>query len=155
MIALVSFNADAQVFNNPEKTTVKRISTSAEVNQPTVVSNSVATKGVSAEDVNAIIEKAKLPPTEMTPEQKAEIDLAAQKDIRLSVKKQPIRERKDFITSLVTNEKIKQRRQALLEGKTEEDAMKISEEVEKPDINPAKNSEMEQYLYERAGLNND
>lgn len=94
-------------------------------------------------------------PVAMTPEQKAEIDIEAKKNLRMPLKRQNLRERKDFIHAITTGEKIQKRRQALFEGKDEKEALKAEEEVKAPDINPASNSQMEKYMYEKAGLTNE
>lgn len=106
---------------------------------------------VSKEEIEALI-AAEPPAAAMTPEQKAEIDSVAKKNMRHSIKKQSVRERKDFIDAMNNVEKIKKRREALLSGQDETAAKQAEDEVEKPDFNPAQDSAMENYLLEKANL---
>ena len=154
MLFAISSVAKAQLFETPQK---------AMVNSPSIVTKTkkavlpqkAEKEVVVQEEIRPVIERVELPPTEMTIEQKAEIDMVAKKDIHSKVKKQPVRERKDVIDSLVVGENILARRKALLEGKTEEDAAKVAEQIKDPEINPAVDTEMEKFLYQKAGLNNE
>lgn len=107
---------------------------------------------ISREEAQALIEAEQPAAATMTPEQKAEIDTAAKKDIRNSLKKQSIRERKDFIDVMTNAEKIQKRRAALKEGKTETEARQIEAKVKEPNFNPEQDSAMEEYLFDKADL---
>ena len=72
--------------------------------------------------------------------------------MRNSIKKQSVRERKDFIDVMTSAEKVKARRQALAEGKSSSDVYLAEDAIKNPNINPAIDSEMENYLFEKAGL---
>ena len=52
----------------------------------------------------------------------------------------------------ISAEKIQKRREALLNGQTEAEAVRAEADVEKPTFNPAQDSAMEQYLFEKAKL---
>lgn len=106
------------------------------------------TKVLSREEIEAMI-KAERPLVAITPEQKAQIELEAKKRMRASIKKQSVRERKDFIDIMRSAEQIRIRRQALAEGKSIEN---IEDSVKETSINPANDEEMEKYLFEKARL---
>ena len=154
MFFVASSAANAQLFETSQKTTVNSPTIVAKTKEA-VLPQKVEKEVIVQEETRPMIERVELPPTEMTIEQKAEIDMVAKKDIHSKVKKQPVRERKDVIDSLVVGEKILARRKALLEGKTEEDAAKVAEQIKEPEINPAVDTEMEKFLYKRAGLYNE
>ena len=151
MALLFVSNAQAQIIGGSTEAVVQK-------NKPVIkaeVSISDAKKTVSdkAVEIQDVVESTEEPaPTAMTPEQKAEIDIEAKKNLNFQLKRQNVRDRKDFIQVMTTNEKIQKRRAALLEGKTEEEAFKAAQEVEAPDINPASDRQMEQYRYQKAGL---
>lgn len=137
----ISFSAFAQTINGASKeNTSDEVLTSA--NQPTTVT--------AQEDMSADAKEE--PAVVMTPEQKAEIDSKAKKNMRISVKKQSVRERKDFIDVMTSSEKILARRQALRNGQGKAAASLAEAGVKKPDFNPAADREMEDYLFEKAGL---
>lgn len=151
---LIYDNACAQMIDGSTSAVVQRpkpVVAQPAPSQPAAV----AAKKISEEDVKAVIDGLETPPVAMTPEQKAEIDLAAKKNLKMSLKKQSVRDRKDFIDVMTSAEKVQKRRAALLQGKSENEAAQAEAEVEKPAINPAQDSEMEQYLYQKAGLVNE
>ncbi len=105
------------------------------------------------ERVKAIIAEIEdEPPSQMTPEQKNEIDTKARKDLKVGVKYQSIRERKDVVDVLNVAERNHLRRQALGDGKTPEEADKVAAEIEEPDFNPAQTDAMEKYVFEKTNL---
>ena len=152
LAALTAVKADAQMIDG---------STAAVVQRPKLIVKTepaeaaTVQKGTSEEDVRAVLESIDTPPAAMTPEQKAEIDLAAKKNMRTSMKKQSLRDRKDFIDVMTSAEKVQKRRAALLEGKTDNEAAEAENEVKEPEINPAQDAAMEKYLYQKAGLANE
>ena len=154
---LITGNASAQIINGSTEAIVQRSkpasSSVAEVSSASSTSETSASSPrlVSREEVEALI-AAEQPAVAMTPEQKAEIDVAAKKSMRNSVKKQSVRERRDFIDVMTNAEKIQKRREALLNGQTEAEAVRAEADVEKPTFNPAQDSAMEQYLFEKAKL---
>lgn len=142
-------NTQAQVIGGSAEAVVQRP-------KPAVKVEKTVAKPLNTATIPAVEETEEEPaPVAMTPEQKAEIDIAAKKNLKMPLKRQNLRERKDFIQAMTSGEKIQKRRQALLEGKDEKEALEAEEEVKVPDVNPASNSQMEKYLYEKAGLTND
>ena len=150
---LITGNASAQIINGSTAAVVQHAKPTAvtETSAATETSAPSGSRLVSREEVEALI-AAEQPAVAMTPEQKAEIDVAAKKSMRNSVKKQSVRERRDFIDVMTNAEKIQKRREALLNGQTEAEAVRAEAEVEKPTFNPAQDSAMEQYLFEKADL---
>lgn len=110
---------------------------------------------VDNNDGSVVVEEKKEAPVKMTPEQKAEIDISAMKDIKKSIKKQSARDRKDFVDALTYSEKMLKRRAALVDGKTEKEATEAEDEVKKPNLNVASDSDMEEFLYKKANLSHD
>lgn len=160
-------NTNAQIFNGSTSAVVQHKEPQALKNIPepenkasedtqalsseTEADDDDGAKLLSREEIEALI-KAEQPAEPITPEQKAEIELGAKKSMRTSIKKQSLRERKDFIDVMTSAEKIKARRQALVEGQDAESANIAENSIEKPSINPAVDKEMENYLFEKARL---
>lgn len=143
-------NAEAQMLGNSTESVVSKDKPA--VKSDTIKSNEKKPVPDKAAEISERVEPVETVPSVMTPEQKAEIDIAAKKNLKMPLKRQNLRDRKDFIQVMTTNEKIQKRRAALLEGKTEEEAVKAAQEVKIPDVNPASDREMEQYRYQKAGL---
>lgn len=142
-------NVQAQVIGGSTEAVVQKPKTVVKVEKAIAAPVNTAAKQVADEP------ETEPAPVAMTPEQKAEIDIAAKKSLKMPLKRQNLRERKDFIQAMTSGEKIQKRRQALLEGKDEKEASEAEEEIQTPDVNPASNSQMEKYLYEKAGLTNE
>lgn len=150
LAAIVSFGvAEAQIIGGSAAPAVQtpKLEKPAE---PKADASAALQKAKEAQ-IQEIIDKEK-PPVAMTPEQKSAIDLPVKKNIKLSVKKQNVRERKDFIDIMTNAERVQKRRAALLEGKDDEEAQKAGEKVRKPDIDPEDTAQMEKYVYQKAGL---
>ncbi len=130
----------------PLLSNAQQFSKPAETSSSNVVNNN---------DGSIVLEEKKEKPVKMTPEQKAEIDISAMKDIKKSIKKQSVRNRRDFIDSLTHSEKILMRRKALLEGKSEDEVAKDEKKVEKPDVFLSSDRDMEEFLYKKANLSYD
>lgn len=145
----ISCAADAQVLGSSNLQDVKTAET--ETISEGVVQDSPEGKLLSREEIEALI-KSEAPAVAMTAEEKAEIDAKAKKNMRSSVKKQSVRERKDFIDAMTSSEKVVARRKALLAGQGKAGAAQAEDNVKKPDINPSQDKEMENYLFEKAGL---
>ncbi len=139
---LLSFMAEAQVLDSSSD------KVSESIDKETV-------NTIVKSDISAVEEEKKTLPVEMTPEQKAEIDISAMKDIKGSIKKQSIRDRKDFIDALVHSERMLKRRAALVDGKTEKEATAAEDEVKKTNLNVSSDSDIEKFLYEKANLINE
>ena len=126
-------------------------STSSNAEQENNLDDEAESRLLTREEIEALI-KAEQPAIAITPEQKVEIESDAKKNMRNSIKKQSVRERKDFIDVMTSAEKVKARRQALAEGKSSSDVYLAEDAIKNPNINPAIDSEMENYLFEKAGL---
>lgn len=152
LAALTAAKADAQMIDGSTDAVVQR---PKPIVKTEPAEAATVQKGIREEDVKAVLDAAETPPVAMTPEQKAEIDLAAKKNMRTSMKKQSLRDRKDFIDVMTSAEKVQKRRAALLEGKTDNEAAEAENEVKEPEIDPAQDAAMEKYLYQKAGLANE
>lgn len=148
-VLVIASNASAQLIGDTKKNDSAH-------KQPVIISEqqvNATTKTISVEASEVdILTEEELPPVKMTPEQKAEIDNAAKKRLRSGMRRQGVRDRREFIDALTYVEKIQKRRAAMLEGKSDREVAEAEASVKKPDINPAIDSQMELYLHQKAGL---
>ncbi len=145
-------SAYSQVFGSKPRISGSEIK--VPVKETSIVKDAVSNnkrQRISIEEVEAIVNK-EIPPTTMTAEQKSEIDLVAKKNIRVTLNRQSIRDRKDFIDVMTNTEKTQARRAALLTGKNVEEAKKVEDEIKTPQVDPKSDKEMEQYMHSKAGL---
>lgn len=151
-VFLIISSANAQILNGSTSAVVQTASSQTTKTSISEASNSQTERLLSKEEIEALI-KTEPMAAAMTPEQKAEIDIKAKKNMRGSIKKQSTGERKDFIDVMTSSEKLIARRKALAEGKSSAEAAQAEDKIKSPDINPSSDKEMENYLFEKAGLN--
>ncbi len=147
-ISLLIVEAQGQIISVSSKPVVSAASSQTDKTSTAAQTERLLNK----EEIEALI-KAEPVAAAMTPEQKAEIDTKAKKNMLSSVKRQRVRDRKDFISSMTAMEKVIARRKALSSGQSIEEAALVEEAVEYPDVNPFSDKEMQNYLFEKAGLN--
>lgn len=149
---LTSFSVQAQHIDDSSNTiasSLKRIVPA----EKTVSSNSSVQMQQPSETADIKEEPEEIPPTTITPEQKAEINIHAKRQTRGTVRVQSPRQRRSFIDVLQMLDRKAARQQAISEGKSDRDVEKAGEEIEKPKVNPLNDSSMEKYLYEQVDVN--
>ncbi|MCQ2741000.1 MAG: hypothetical protein MJ210_02660 [Alphaproteobacteria bacterium] len=148
--------ADAQILSGERDSGVKRISP-IKAEQPVSLNMekanvfSVTTDENQPTDIDEDDEET--PPTEVTEEERTALRLEAQKDVQKNLKNRTARERRAIIDALNSTEKMKVRRDALLDGLSEKDAQKAEAEVATPKIDPFNDKDVQEYLFEQSGLN--
>lgn len=90
------------------------------------------------------------PPTTVTPSQRAEIETNSKKRIRIGVKAQNLKYRKNLINAMTWSEKNMKIRELMKQGKSYKEAQKeVNELIKTPDIDLNKNKEIEKYIYKK------
>ena len=146
---LPNYEAPRKVVEKVETPTVKAVlSATPQKEQPIQV-------GADKKDVDALVNTPPPPPAEMTPEEKAAIDIKAKINLNTDIQTQTKGERQDTIEILTSSERLVKRRELIAAGKSDKE---ISEEIgllKKPKINPAVDKEMREYLYKKAKLTDE
>ncbi len=160
-VALLSFlslffvNAQAQMINGSTSAVVQHPKPTV-VAEPVSVSANIAVPAKykpTPEEVNAIIEAIEQePPTEMTLEQKKEIEDDARESVQDGLQYLSIRQRKDMVDILELGQRKQRRREALAAGKTPEEVDKEMAEIKKPDLDFTDKKAMEKYVFEKMNL---
>lgn len=106
------------------------------------------------EEIRELLEIKDQPSPTIEPSRKVYLKSDGKREVKETVKAQKEeKERKRMVEAVSRIERVQKRRQALLEGKSREEAIRESEKVERPNVNVKNDLELSEYLYEKVGLN--
>ena len=146
---ILSFSARAQRIDSSTNAIVKPVKQSEAIEKK----QEVTQPAVQQQKTEEVEIQEDLPPTTVTPEQKAEINIYSKRQTRGTVRTQSPRQRRSFIDALQMLDKKASRQKAIAEGKSDREIEKAAESVEKPKVNPLNDASMEKYLYEKVDVN--
>ena len=110
-------------------------------------------KTTDSEDESEQTEAEEMPPTTITPEQKAEINLQTSRQNRGNIRVQKPKDRRIFLDALQMLDKTAARQKAIAEGKSEKEIEESAEKVKTPDVNPLDDRDLEKYLFKKVDVN--
>ena len=148
---MISFSVEAQHVDDSSNVIAKPLKKNASPKNTSVLNPALQQE--KAETPEVMEESEELPPTTVTPEQKAEINVHSKRQTRGTVRVQSPRQRRSFIDALQMLNKKSSRQQAIAEGKNDKEIEKAGDQVEKPKVDPLNDASMEKYLYENVDLN--
>ena len=99
------------------------------------------------------VEEDEALPTTITADQKKEINIQAKRQNKGTIRVQTPRERRSFMDALQMLDKKAERQKAMVEGKSDKEIEKAGESVEKPDVNPLNDRDLEKYLFKNIDIN--
>ncbi|MDD7312787.1 MAG: hypothetical protein PUH03_00310 [bacterium] len=160
--AIVAVHAKAQLIDGSSEAVVQRpkeIEVQRKEPDPAVQEAEEAKAREEAEkeaEIRYLLKTTDQPSPTIEPARKVYLKNEGKRDIKDSVKDQKDDKiRRRMVDAFTRGERVQKRRQALLEGKDRDEAVKESKKIKTPQLNVKDDMEVSKYVYKKVGLDDE